>query len=136
MLEIGSILEKFNTINSQLIQYWWYWFCTISVSCIGIQNIQMLIDVLQQEIRGNCGGTVGVLIYWLVYIVTLILVILPVTVFLFFAQKWFVPTGAIHIYNNSILMLIQKIVSSVFGLIHIVSILTVIVFFAYLIFRK
>ena len=105
-------LDKFNTINSQLIQYWWYWFCTIPG--FGARKLQAV----------------------LVYIVTLILVILPVTVFLFFAQKWFVPTGAIHIYNNSILMLIQKIVSSVFGLIHIVSILTVIVFFAYLIFRK
>ena len=134
MLEIGSILEKFNTINSQLIQYWWYWFCTISVGCIGIQNIQMLFYVLQQEIKGNCGGSIAVPIYWLIYIAIIIIVILPITGFLHLAQQWFLPAKELLIFDNTILL--QKILSCIFLLIHLASTLVVISFFAYFILRK
>ena len=79
MLEIGSFLEKFNTINSQLIQYWWYWFCTISVGCIGFINIQVILTVMQNEMRGNSGGAIAIPIYWLVFIGVIVLVILPIT---------------------------------------------------------
>ena len=34
MLEIGLVLEKFNTINSQLIQYWWYNFAVLATGIL------------------------------------------------------------------------------------------------------
>ena len=125
MLEIGSILEKFNTINSQLIQYWWYWFCTISVGCIGFINIQIILTVMQNEMRGNSGGAIAIPIYWLVFIGVIVLVILPITGFLHYAQQWFIAAKEFLVWNNSVVLIVLKIISILFLLIHLISTLLV-----------
>ena len=125
MLEIGSILEKFNTMNSQLIQYWWYWFCTISVGCIGFINIQVILTVMQNEMRGNCGGAIAIPIYWLVFIGVIVLVILPITGFLHYAQQWFIAAKEFLVWNNSVVLIVLKIISILFLLIHLISTLLV-----------
>jgi len=125
MLEIGSILEKFNTINSQLIQYWWYWFCTISVGCIGFINIQVILTVMQNEMRGNSGGAIAIPIYWLVFIGVIVLVILPITGFLHYAQQWFIAAKEFLVWNNSVVLIVLKIISILFLLIHLISTLLV-----------
>ena len=125
MLEIGSILEKFNTINSQLIQYWWYWFCTISVGCIGFINIQVILTVMRNELSGNPGGGIAIPIYWLVFIGFIVLVILPITVYLYYAQLWFLPAKEFLVWNNSVVLIVLKIISILFLLIHLISTLLV-----------
>ena len=132
MLEIGSFLEKFNTINSQLIQYWWYWFCTISVGCIGFINIQVILTVMQNEMRGNSGGAIAIPIYWLVFIGVIVLVILPITGFLHYAQQWFIAAKEFLVWNNSVVLIVLKIISILFLLIHLISTLLVLGLFVLL----
>ena len=132
MLEIGSFLEKFNTMNAQLIQYWWYWFCTISVGCIGFINIQVILTVMQNEMRGNSGGAIAIPIYWLVFIGVIVLVILPITGFLHYAQQWFIAAKEFLAWNNSVVLIVLKIISILFLLIHLISTLLVLGLFVLL----
>lgn len=118
---MSLILEKFNTINSQLIQYWWYWFCTISTACIDFINIQVILTVMQNEMRGNPGGAIAIPIYWLIFIGVIVLVILPITVFLHCAQQWLLPAKEFLVWNNSVILIVLKFISILFLLIHLTS---------------
>ena len=131
MLEIGSFLEKFNTINSQLIQYWWYWFCTVSMCCILTINALLSVSMFNAVRMGIAGGSGIVLpLVWVISILAIILIVLPVSGLFHFLQQ-LLPIGKVIISNPTIIFY-QKVISAFLQVINLFSIFVIVLYIIWL----
>ena len=96
MLEIGSILEKFNTINSQLIQYWWYNFAVIATGILAILNLIVIGLILYDKLTTGsvAGSSIIVPLGWGISLLIFFLVIVPIGFILYLISNH-IPTFTI-----------------------------------------
>ena len=127
MLEISTILEKFNIAHSQLVQSLPYWFCMFSTAVLSGFNICFMIQSFRIGIETNLQPYgAGIQLWWFCAIMIFICAIVPIMGILFLIQK-FCPTFANALLTHLSSNIAQKISIS-FIAINILSIIFTMIF--------
>ena len=109
MLEISTILEKFNIAHSQLVQSLPYWFCMFSTAVLSGFNICFMIQSFRIGIETNLQPYgAGIQLWWFCAIMLFICGILPVMGILFLVQKY-CPTVSTWLLPYITSIIAQKI---------------------------
>lgn len=127
MLEISTILEKFNIAHSQLVQSLPYWFCMFSTAVLSGFNICFMIQSFRIGIETNLQPYgAGIQLWWFCAIILFICGILPVMGIFFLVQKY-CPTVSTWLLPYITSNIAQKISIS-FIAINILSIIFTMIF--------
>lgn len=131
---MNIIAEKFNNLNSQLIQYWWYWFSSITIGGVLLFNAYIDISLFGATIKGVAGGSGIILpILWIFSIIAII-IIFVVSSFLYLLQL-LLPIKQ-SLFSHPLIILQQKRLSILILLLNSISTFVNILFIIWLCMPK
>lgn len=109
-MEISSFLEKFNEINFQYTQYYWYDFAIISTGILAILNLITVGLVLYTKIfEGSvAGNSIIIPLAWGISLLIFFLIIVPISFVLFLISCKF---SSFLVTSGHMLVILKQITS-------------------------